>query len=98
MLKQLECSWNFKNDFCMDSGNICQDAEDHNGGAVHGISSAFFRGGNPTFKSLYQGYCKPHLDRYCTSTGSSLGPLRSNGTSSRSIRPFLNFEKVKRST
>ena len=55
MLHQLACSWNFKNNFCMDDGNICKSAEENGAGAVHGITSAFFGDVNPTFRSLYEG-------------------------------------------
>ena len=56
MLHQLECSWNFKNNFCTDSSNVCNSAEDHGAGAVHGITSAFFGDVNPTFRSLYEAF------------------------------------------
>lgn len=62
MLKQLECSWNFKNNFCMDDGNVCKDAEDHGAGAVHGITSAFFGDVNPTFRSLYEAFLMYNWD------------------------------------
>ena len=55
LLHQLECSWNFKNNFCTDAGNVCQHAEENGAGAVHGITSAFFGDVNPTFRGLYEG-------------------------------------------
>ena len=55
LLHQLECSWNFKNNFCTDAGNVCAHAEEHGAGAVHGITSAFFGDVNPTFRALYEG-------------------------------------------
>ena len=48
-------SWNFKNNFCTDAGNVCNHAEEHGAGAVHGITSAFFGDVNPTFRALYEG-------------------------------------------
>ncbi|XP_039259898.2 glucoside xylosyltransferase 1-like [Styela clava] len=54
LLYQLPCSWNFKNNFCTDDGNICDDAETNGAGAVHGISGSFFGDSNPTFKGLYE--------------------------------------------
>lgn len=62
MLKQLECSWNFKNNFCMDDGNVCKHAEEHGAGAVHGITSAFFGDVNPTFRSLYEAFLMYNWD------------------------------------
>ena len=59
LLHQLECSWNFKNNFCTDAGNVCQHAEDNGAGAVHGITSAFFGDVNPTFRALYEGNWLP---------------------------------------
>jgi len=59
MLRKLTCSWNFKNNFCSDDGNVCTDAEQSKGaGAVHGITSAFFGDVNPTFRSLYLAFQK----------------------------------------
>lgn len=62
MLHQLECSWNFKNNFCMDDGNVCKHAEDNGAGAVHGITSAFFGDVNPTFRSLYEAFLMYNWD------------------------------------
>jgi len=56
LLHQLECSWNFKNNFCTDAGNVCNHAEEHGAGAVHGITSAFFGDVNPTFRALYEAF------------------------------------------
>merc|ERR1712176_648207 len=54
LLKQLDCKWNFKTNFCMDEDNICKSAEEEGPGAVHGITSAFFGNQHPTFKALYE--------------------------------------------
>ena len=53
----MSCSWNFKNNFCQDNSNVCDDAEKGDGaGAVHGITSAFFGLENPTFRALYEAF------------------------------------------
>ncbi|CBY18947.1 unnamed protein product [Oikopleura dioica] len=62
MLHQLECSWNFKNNFCIDDGNICKHAEENGAGAVHGITSAFFGDVNPTFRALYEAFLMYNWD------------------------------------
>ena len=53
---------NIQNNFCTDAGNVCQHAEDHGAGAVHGITSAFFGDVNPTFRALYEGTKKVETD------------------------------------
>nr|CAB3251434.1 glucoside xylosyltransferase 1-like [Phallusia mammillata] len=59
LLRQLSCSWNFKNNFCSDENNVCSDAESLEGAsAVHGITSAFFGDVNPTFRALYEAFLK----------------------------------------
>uniref|UniRef100_H2YMG5 Nucleotide-diphospho-sugar transferase domain-containing protein n=1 Tax=Ciona savignyi TaxID=51511 RepID=H2YMG5_CIOSA len=56
LLRQLPCTWNFKNNFCQDDDNTCPAAERDGAGAVHGITSAFFNDVNPTFRSLYEAF------------------------------------------
>ena len=63
LIKQLSCSWNFKNNFCQDNQNICHDAEVHGAGAVHGITSKFFGNENPTFRALYEALLKVSVFR-----------------------------------
>ena len=63
LLRQLNCHWNFKTNFCMDENNICQSAEDQGPGAVHGITSAFFGHEHPTFKALYETFKAYEWDR-----------------------------------
>lgn len=58
LLYRLPCSWNFKDNFCTDDKNVCEDAEINGAGAVHGISGAFFGDHNPTFKGLYETFRK----------------------------------------
>ncbi|CAK8692117.1 unnamed protein product [Clavelina lepadiformis] len=63
IIKQLPCSWNFKNNFCRDESNICHDAELKGGaGAVHGIESSFFGTGNPTFRALYETFLRYNFE------------------------------------
>nr|XP_018671616.2 glucoside xylosyltransferase 1-like isoform X1 [Ciona intestinalis] len=68
LLRQLPCSWNFKNNFCQDEDNTCSVAERGGAGAVHGITSAFFNDVNPTFRALYESFLQydfePNLDKY----------------------------------